>query len=488
MKQVPTERPQQRPKAKPKRLVFCFDGTWNQLSVDNLTNVALVAQMVRPVAADGTPQLVYYDEGIGTGRKWLGKAIDGAFGRGMLRIMRDAYRFLIFNYDPGDEIFAFGFSRGAYTARSFIGLVRHAGIIDIARASKIDQAIDIYRHAPAGTGKESPAGLRFRAQNSAKTCVSAADRDYRLKNVTGFTWSKDDKLLQFKYLGVWDTVSALGVPGFIRFSALFNQKYAFHNAVLTGKIQYARHAVAIDEPRKAFRPTLFGRDNVARYNARNQRTGAPPIPEWKLHYQEKWFPGVHSAVGGGGVRRGLSDGALQWILAGAIDAGLDLRNDGSDVMYAIKPDPYDLVVIDPRKVAAAAGQFGWLKSWLNGPRDGPVALDEVALPTLRRWRAEPLRLREERQYRPATLGKVAQLIDQANLASALEFKSAHPVFDWYVLRRGDTLSKLALSRLGSGKLWHEIFELNRDLIDNPDQVPIGLPIRLPIPQSAPASP
>lgn len=477
--------PKESPKLKSKRLVFCFDGTWNQLSADNLTNVALVAQMVRPVAADGTPQLVYYDEGIGTGRKWLGKAIDGAFGHGMVRIMREAYRFLIFNYEPGDEIFAFGFSRGAYTARTFIGLVRHAGIIDIARASQIDQAIDIYRHAPAGTGLESPEGLRFRAKNSTKTCVSKADREYRLKNVPGFTWGKADKLLQFKYLGVWDTVSALGVPGFIRFSGLFNQKYAFHNAVLTSKIQFARHAVAIDEPRKAFRPTLFGRDSIAKYNARNERKGAAPMPDWKLHYQEKWFPGVHSAVGGGGVRRGLSDCALGWILAGAIDAGLQLREDGSDVVYTINPDPYDLVEIDPRKIGASRGSGGWLKSWLNGPRDGPEALDEVALQTLQRWQAEPLRLREGKKYRPATLSKVAQLIDQA---SAMEFKSAQPVFEWYVLRRGDTLGKLARDHLGSAKRWREIFDLNRDRIDNPDQVPIGLTIRLPIPQSAPASP
>ena len=476
MEQAPKEQPQQ----KNKRLVFCFDGTWNQLSADCLTNVALVAQMVRPMATDGTPQLIYYNEGIGTGRKWLGKALDGAFGRGMVRIMRDAYRFLIFNYEPGDEIFAFGFSRGAYTARTFIGLVRHAGIIDIARASQIDQAIDIYRHAPAGTGLESAEGLHFRAENATKTCVSAADRDYRLKTVPGFAWGPEDQFLQFKYLGVWDTVRALGVPGFIKFATLLNRKYAFHNALLTSKIQSARHAVAIDEPRKAFRPTLFGREKVAELNARNMRAGKPPIPAWKLHYQEKWFPGVHSAVGGGGVRRGLSDGPLGWILAGARDAGLQLRDDGSDVMFAIKPDAYDLAVIDPRKNGPPSGPIGLFARWLQGPRDGPETLDEVALPTLRRWQAEPLRLREERQYRPATLSKVAQLIDQANLAIAMEFKSAHPVFDWYVLRRGDTLGKLALSRLGASKRWREIFELNRDLIDNPDQVPIGLTIRLPV--------
>ena len=137
-----------------RRLVFCFDGTWNRLNADLPTNVVRIAQMVPTVARDGTPQVVYYNEGVGTGG-WLNRFNGGMFGQGMLQIMREAYRFLIFNYQPGDEIYAFGFSRGAYTARSFIGLIRHAGILDVARAKAINRAIEIYRRAPAGqTGEE----------------------------------------------------------------------------------------------------------------------------------------------------------------------------------------------------------------------------------------------------------------------------------------------------------------------------------------------
>ncbi|MBK6297885.1 MAG: DUF2235 domain-containing protein [Sphingomonadales bacterium] len=128
-----------------KRLVFCFDGTWNKLSTNCPTNVVLVAEMVAPIAKGGVPQIVYYDEGIGTAKSehFMG----GAFGKGMMTNIREAYRFLLFNYEPGDQIYAFGFSRGAYTARSFLGFIRHAGILDVDSAEQIDQAIAIYKGA-----------------------------------------------------------------------------------------------------------------------------------------------------------------------------------------------------------------------------------------------------------------------------------------------------------------------------------------------------
>ena len=112
-----------------KRLVFCFDGTWNRLAADCPTNVVLVAEMTKPIASNGIPQIVYYDEGIGTARDERFRG--GAFGKGMMDNIREAYRFLLFNYEPGDHIFAFGFSRGAFTARSFVGFIRHAGILDV---------------------------------------------------------------------------------------------------------------------------------------------------------------------------------------------------------------------------------------------------------------------------------------------------------------------------------------------------------------------
>jgi Uncharacterized alpha/beta hydrolase domain (DUF2235) len=102
-----------------KRIVFCFDGTWNKLAADTPTNVVLTAASIQRVAADGRTQIIHYDEGVGTGRleRWSG----GLFAVGLVANMREAYRFLIFNYDPRDEIYVFGFSRGAFTARTLSG-------------------------------------------------------------------------------------------------------------------------------------------------------------------------------------------------------------------------------------------------------------------------------------------------------------------------------------------------------------------------------
>ena len=106
-----------------KRLVFCFDGTWNKLSTDTPTNVVLTAASIVRQAPGGIAQIIHYDEGVGTAR--LEKFLGGMMGAGLTQNIREAYRFLIFNYDPGDEIFVFGFSRGAFSAQTFVGFIRH---------------------------------------------------------------------------------------------------------------------------------------------------------------------------------------------------------------------------------------------------------------------------------------------------------------------------------------------------------------------------
>lgn len=137
-----------------KRLVFCFDGSWNRLDADCPTNVVLMAESIRPTASDGTTQIVYYDEGVGTGKRE--KFRGGVLGMGLLTNLREAYRFLIFNYEPGDEIFIFGFSRGAYTARSFAGFTRHVGVLDINSASQINRALSLYiRRSEQGRRRSS---------------------------------------------------------------------------------------------------------------------------------------------------------------------------------------------------------------------------------------------------------------------------------------------------------------------------------------------
>jgi uncharacterized protein (DUF2235 family) len=297
-----------------KRLVFCFDGTWNRIDSACPTNVVVTAESVLPLTPGNVAQLIYYDEGVGTG-KWE-RFRGGIFGSGLVKNLADAYRFLIFNYTPGDEIFVFGFSRGAYTARSFVGLLNNCGVLLRRHAGRVSEAIERYRERD-----DSPAYRErmnhFRWEHSPTVCVSAEEDRWRAKECIGYG-PGDAHHLRIRYLGVWDTVGALGIPTRSAWFHWVNKEHQFHNTTLSEFVMSARHAVAIDERRKDFEPTLW--NNLLELAGSSSKSAeAVDAP-----YQQKWFPGTHSSVGGGGERRGLSDQALDWVLDGARHAGLAL--------------------------------------------------------------------------------------------------------------------------------------------------------------------
>jgi uncharacterized protein (DUF2235 family) len=170
-----------------RRLVFCFDGSWNGLKAGTRpTNVQLVAEGVKPVDADdGTVQIVYYDEGVGTrsDEVWRG----GALGQGLLENLREAYRFLIFNFSSGDEIYCFGFSRGGFTAMAFAGLIRSIGILPTSSANQIDRGIQLYRESAVSEGVDSERLRDFRARHCPQYCVSGDEIAWRKANLPGWT-------------------------------------------------------------------------------------------------------------------------------------------------------------------------------------------------------------------------------------------------------------------------------------------------------------
>lgn len=455
-----------------KRLIFCFDGTWNTLTADSPTNVVLVAEMIKPIAPDKTPQIVYYDEGIGTSK--FERVSGGAFGSGMETIIREAYRFLIFNYEPGDEIFAFGFSRGAYTARSFLGFIRHAGILDINSAKELDRAIKIYKDAASGLGDDTPDALEFRAKYSSQICVSAWDRDWRMENCR----AENDgapQILNIKYLGVWDSVAALGIPKFIPFATRYNRKKHKHDVKLTSKVQAARHAVAIDERRILFEPVLW--NNIAELNADSGTSVYDP----DARYQQRWFPGVHGSVGGGGKEQGLSDKALAWVLKGAKDMGLKLRDGSGSRAYFISPNPFAPLQNDPAQTKKDMTLLGKLKNLLlTSDRVGPTDIVNVAASARIRWQAAADKLPEKRLYRPKTLQEVAgRMAEMENVpdAAGLQIKAMQE----HIVVRGDTLSKLSEHYLSDKVRWPEIFDANRDQIDDPDEIYVGMTLKIPKP-------
>jgi uncharacterized protein (DUF2235 family) len=276
----------------PKQLVVCCDGTWNV--PDELpggiaapTNVAKLALGI--VAGADSGQLLFYEPGVGTTPDE--RLVGGAFGYGLSRNVRNCYRFLAQAYAPGDRLFLFGFSRGAYTARSLAGLIRNCGILRAEHVEQVDEAFAFYRDRTSHTHPSSLASQIFRRM---------------------YSYPNDD----IHFIGVWDTVGALGIPdqlpGWEEISQRFSeweQLWGFHDTQLSSHVRFAYHALAIDEQREPFKPTLWTED----YPAAGQTV------------EQVWFAGVHTEVGGGSRDASLSDIALLWMVGRARDCGLVLE-------------------------------------------------------------------------------------------------------------------------------------------------------------------
>lgn len=297
-----------------KRLAIFCDGTWNKLSAPHPTNVVIAARAVALQAPDGLQQITYYNEGVGTTwtvHEGIEKKFAGAFGRGLLDKIADAYRFLIFNYEAGDQIYIFGFSRGAFTARSLAGMIRKCGILRKDQAGEIGRAFNFYKRDDV---KPSHVEARaFRQQYARNELME----DSRHLLGEAEAEAADGRLpFTIRYVGVWDTVGALGVPKYL-LRDFFNRadEFRFHDHELSSIVEYARHALALDEDRKAFEATEW-----------KNLPDLDKLPGRKGHYAQLWFPGDHGSVGGGGTVRGLSNEALMWIIEGAEAAGLSFEH------------------------------------------------------------------------------------------------------------------------------------------------------------------
>lgn len=281
-----------------KRIIVCCDGTWNtpdakENGASCASNVAKIAELISPVGkmdGDEREQITYYHEGVGTG-DLKDKITGGAFGVGISKNIQDCYRFLVSNYLPEDEIWLFGFSRGAYTARSIVGLIRNSGLLTKENLDMLPEAYRLYRDRSDRTHPNSDKAKKF--------------RNY---------FSLPDGKVDIHFLGVWDTVGSLGVPGFL-LHELLDDQWEFHDVTLSSIVKNAYHALAIDEQREDFRPCLW--------DAPAGTAG-----------EQVWFPGAHSDVGGGYAESALSDCALSWMMCKAENCGLAF----DAINVPIKPD------------------------------------------------------------------------------------------------------------------------------------------------------
>jgi len=462
-----------------KRIIFCFDGTTNKLDTDTPTNVLLTATCITPETANGIKQMIHYAKGVGTN---TGEKVRGAlFGYGLYKNIRQAYEFLIFNYDPGDEVFVVGFSRGAFTARSFVGFVKHVGILERHNVRKIKEAIKLYKRRLKKLNQHMN---KFRAKNSAHICISIAEDAWRCENVPNYH-TGDAEQFQFKYVGVWDTVGSLGfwnvtrtfIPK-LRDTRYKNKRYAFHDISLSKIVASARHAIALDERRRGFDVTPW--DNLS---ALNKRVGVDPASE-KAPYQQKFFPGTHGSVGGGGYIRGLSDASLSWIWDGANEAGLKFDVTPTSRIYESKPD-YRVALhnSDPSKDAGLGAKLP-KKSRMCRPSHA----HEVHQSAINRWNHLNSNELDGGKYRPDTLLHLSDDIQVAPSTIQIENKSIGGLMPYaperrnmlfHTVVRGDTLSKLAKKYLGDNRRYPEILKRNKGLVNDPNKIYVGQILKIP---------
>mgnify|MGYP003379518117 FL=1 len=277
-----------------RNLVVCCDGTWNtpdqkQGGLPCPTNVVKIFN----ACVENDNQIKYYHPGVGTEGSKLKRMVAGGIGIGLDQNIQSAYSWLCRNYHPGDHIFLFGFSRGAYTVRSLSGFTQRCGLL------KPDIHVN-------------PNEFWKRIE----TAYREGYRKQKDKTVWGKGWitliDEEGNPPAIHFIGVWDTVGALGVPDDLVLADMIIDdpaNYHFHDTNLSPQVHHAYHAVALDEMRASFAPTLW-----TMKKARPDNTT----------YEQLWFVGNHSDVGGGHVECGLSDIALQWMSEKAANCGLCL--------------------------------------------------------------------------------------------------------------------------------------------------------------------
>lgn len=273
-----------------KSIVIFADGTGQEGGEGPDTNVYKLFKMVENRTSR---QIAFYDRGLGTGYRWL---LGKATGAGISENILECYQFLFENYEAGDRIFLFGFSRGAATVRSLSGFIHHFGMLPKSRPELIRRAYKIYK---------------------------TRDHDERKKKAEDFCAKHHPMWARVRCIGVWDTVAALGVP-FEPLDKIIDYlpslKHSFHDLDLSEGVDHAYHALAIDDRRLTFHPVLWN-ENIK--------------PEQVM--EQVWFCGMHTDVGGGYEKHALSDISLEWMVDKAQACGLLIHQPSAEKI-PVSPD------------------------------------------------------------------------------------------------------------------------------------------------------
>ncbi len=305
-----------------RQLIICCDGTNNTLTAnDHDTNVLKTFELL--ARTENTGQILYYDPGVGAPDALPSTGIDDWFrnkcdrlwglasGRGIYENISQAYLFLMKNYQPGDRIFLFGFSRGAFTVRCLSGMVHLFGVIDRHHEAMLPTLLRVYFSAKEKSrvsGFIHELSITVKAMFGIEAPQEMNNREEVAKQIRMNFGSGDRKEAGIYFVGVWDTVSSVGFPG-------FSVTMSSNPTILGKRIRHVRHAIALDEHRAQFKPRVYEQNDFG--DASQEQS-----------LRQLWFRGNHCDIGGGYAENSetaLSDQAWRWMLEEATQCGLSMN-------------------------------------------------------------------------------------------------------------------------------------------------------------------
>ncbi len=287
-----------------KNIILSTDGTGNAGGKGHGTNVWRLHTAIDRHGTNIPEQIAFYHDGVGSQNNKFLKTIGGALGWGLKRTILELYFDLVSNYSEGDQIYLFGFSRGAYTVRLLAGFITSCGII---KRDDYSDKSDIEIHAEIDLAYSAYKDLL--TYNKQYKNLENAQKERDINTIRNRLKPNRYTDVRIRFIGVWDTVDAYAIP-FDSIARLFDRflytSFREHDNSLSKKVEMACHALSIDDQRRTFLPVLWREDT----------------PEDEKRIQQVWFCGVHSNVGGGYPKQGLAWVTLEWMLLHAKAAGL----------------------------------------------------------------------------------------------------------------------------------------------------------------------
>jgi uncharacterized protein (DUF2235 family) len=328
-----------------KHIILLSDGTGNSSASLFKTNVRRIYEAI-DLADPQKPriprQFAFYDNGVGTSSFRPLALLGGAVGVGLSRNVRDLYAFLCRTYSDGDKIYAFGFSRGAFTIRILIGLIMSQGLVpydgnEANLARNVNAAYrEFRRNYRTVLRLESPFRKIRDLFIGAKNTLLKQPA-YCRSNNRGF--GEDGIKIKIEFVGLWDTVDAYGLPvdEMTRAVDLFFVKLTMRDRILHPNVMWARHALALDDERNTFHPRLWD-EKAQDEHLRTTHAEQPVISLDDLRIGQVWFAGVHSDVGGGYPDDSLAHVSLKWMMNEAAKRGIRFRNEIWDQFRALEDE------------------------------------------------------------------------------------------------------------------------------------------------------